>query len=137
MTSPHGFTLLEVILAIGILAAALAVVGEVTHLSFLNAEAAAMEGDALLIGESVMAQVVAGLIAPAELPATPWNSEPEEPTWQYSISVSPTEMEDLLVVTVQVEQIASEDGAAIAVELVNWIADPASLDSASSSGGSL
>lgn len=123
-----AFTLLEVILALGILAAALAVVGEVTRLSYINAERAAMEGDAALIAESVMSQLVAGLIEPVDLPATEWvevsAASQNEPIWTYSLTLLPTEIDGLLTATVEVRQITSSENDPIRVKLVRWVADP-------------
>ncbi|MEM6328749.1 MAG: prepilin-type N-terminal cleavage/methylation domain-containing protein [Planctomycetota bacterium] len=121
-----GFTLLEVILAIGILAAAVAVVGEVTRLSYVNAELAAMEGDALIVAESVMAQIVAGLLDPAELPPTAWDEgDPSaDAMWQYSVAVTALEIDELLAVTVRVEEARPADKEPIAVSLTRWLLDP-------------
>ncbi|MEM6798170.1 MAG: prepilin-type N-terminal cleavage/methylation domain-containing protein [Planctomycetota bacterium] len=128
----NAFTLLEVILALGILAAALAVVGEVTRLSYVNAENAAMEGEAYLIAESVMAQLVAGLLEPVDLPATDWADGQQAPTWRYSMTVLPTEVEELLAVTVRVEQIVTTDQQPVTVQLVRWTLDPALIEEAAS-----
>lgn len=137
---PPGFTLLEVILALGILAAALAVIGEVTRLSHGNAERAAMEGDALLIAESVMSQLTAGLIDPTNITGMSWQepqttASPQPPTWQYSLSIEQTELEDLLAARVSVQQIVDADDKPISVQLVRWIVDPDAISASDSSGG--
>ena len=127
-----GFTLLEVILALGILAASIAVIGEVTRLAHRNAEHAAMEGDALLIAESIMNQLMAGLIEPVDLPATEWSDSSvanAEPVWRYSMTIEPTDLQELLMAQVLVEQISSTDDKPISVSLVRWVVDPNLVDS--------
>jgi len=122
-----AFTLLEVILALGILAAAIAVVGEVTRLAHRNAERAAMEGDALLIAESVMNQLTAGLLEPVDVPPTEWieaSGANANPVWRYSLTVLPTELEELLQTQVLVEQISTTEAKGMSVSLIRWIADP-------------
>lgn len=136
-----GFTLLEVILAVGILAVALAVVGEVTRLSHRNAEHAALESDAVVVAESVVAQIVAGLVEPVDIPATAWMVGDETPSWRYSVTTEPSDLPELLQARVRVEEAFSRPDP-IAVELVRWVLDPsviAASESASesASGASL
>ena len=55
-----GFSLLEIVLALAILAGALAALGEVMRLGDQNAEAAGDETQAELLAESVMSELVVG-----------------------------------------------------------------------------
>ena len=123
----NAFTLLEVILALAILAVSLAIVGQVTRLGYRNAERAEMEGEALMIAESVMSQLVAGLTDPVEIATTPWVAGDEEPEWEYSLNIEPTDLPELLQANVRVEQV-TELPNPIVVQLSRWVVDPNSIE---------
>lgn len=127
---PNAFTLLEVILSLGILAAALAVIGEVTSRAYTNASRASGEGEAVLIAESVMAQVLAGLLPAAATPATDWTPDEEvdrPAAWRYSIEVAPTDLQELLLVSVMVEEVAPGNEAPLTGSLSRWVLNPAEV----------
>lgn len=92
-----------------------------------------MEGEALLIAESVIAQLVAGLIEPVEIAPTAWVVGNEPPEWRYALSVEPTGTAELLAARVTVEQI-TESSKPITASLVRWVVDPASIESATEEG---
>lgn len=123
-----AFTLLEVILALGVLATALAIVGEVTSLSYRNADRAAREGEALLVAESVMAQLVAGVLPAAAAPPTEWTTGEAPAAWRYEVLVEPSDLPELLTIRVRVEPAADDENEPVGVELVRWILDPAQED---------
>ena len=61
-TKRHAMTMLEIILALGVLAAALVVTANISRISSMNAVAARDMTQAQLLGESVMSQLLTGMI---------------------------------------------------------------------------
>ncbi|MEN1679210.1 MAG: prepilin-type N-terminal cleavage/methylation domain-containing protein [Planctomycetota bacterium] len=125
LASHNAFTLLEVILALGVLATALAIVGEVTSLSYRNADRAAREGEAMLIAESVMAQLTAGVLPVAAVPPTEWTTGTAPASWRYEVLVEPSDLPELLTVRVRVEPVDADENDPLGAELVRWMLDPA------------
>ena len=118
-----GFTLLEIVLALAILAGALAALGEVLRLASLNAEHARDESQAQLLASSVMAELVSGArqltnVNQAELPID------AQPRWEYSIAIEETPYQELLLVRVQVAQQLPLEKQPRRFELVRWFSNP-------------
>lgn len=117
----QGFTLLEVILALAILAGAVAVVGEAVRLGRRNAEAARLLTTAQLLAASTMAEVSTGIVAAESVQDEPFESAPD---WHYSIEVqSLTDMEGLVEVAVTVA-LANSGRQSIEFSLKRWMVDP-------------
>jgi type II secretion system protein I len=121
-----AFSLLEVILALAILAGALAVLGEAARMAMRNAAAARDLSRAQLLGESVMAQVVLGAVPLESAPATPIEplSELDEGGWLYSLDVQSTEREGLLRVCVTVMPDQAPESRPIRFSSTRLIVDP-------------
>ena len=137
-----GFTLLEIILALAILAGSLAALGEVMRLADQNATMTRDESEAQILASSVMDELVAGA---RELVAI---SQGEfdfvtEPRWVYSVLIEPTAYEELVAVRVLVEQDLDPRLQPARFELVRWLPNPdyippqsGSSSSSASSGSS-
>ena len=118
----RGFTLLEVILALAILAGAVAVVGEAVRLGRRNAEAARLLTTAQLLAASTMAEVSTGVVAAESVQDEPFESAPD---WQYSIDVQAlADLEGLVEVTVTVTP-THGGSQSIEFSLTRWMVDPA------------
>src|SRR6185295_9782686 len=98
-----AFTLLEVILALAILAGAVAALGELIRTGMLNAQAARDLTRAELVAETVVSEVMAGALA-TSASNTQWE---EDPRWLYSISTESASQTGLLALTVTVVRDAS------------------------------
>ena len=129
--APRGFTLLEVILALTILAGAMAVLGEVSRLALRNAAAARDLARAQLLAESKLAEIEAGITAPDPVENTPFDAateslDPGEPAWLYSISQPSIENAEDGVISVRVT--VTRDLPAgqhpVKFSLVRWLPDP-------------
>ena len=119
----HGFTLLEVILALAILAGAVAVVGEMVRLGRRNAEASRLLTTAQLLAASTMAEVSTGIVAAESVQEEPFESPPD---WQYSIDVETlANLESLVEVTVIVTHTRGRGLKPITFSLTRWMVDPA------------
>jgi general secretion pathway protein I len=125
-----GFSLLEVILALAILAGSIAVLGEASRLALRNAEVARDTAKAQLLCESKMAEIVVGIV-PAEsvgtttFDETTTNSvEADEPAWVYVIEIEPTDEEGLIAVRVTVTRDMPAAKQPVSFSLVRWLPDP-------------
>ena len=141
-TAPReGFSLLEVVLALAILAGALAALGEVMRLGDENASAAADESQAEMLAESVMSELLVGArtlanVNGAVLPLA------DDPQWAVSIEIQPTEYQELVAVRVSVAQQLPPEQQPARCDLVRWLPNPdylpatqQSTDQSSSSTG--
>jgi prepilin-type N-terminal cleavage/methylation domain-containing protein len=89
--STRGFTLLEIILSLAILAGSLAALGEVMRLADLNASMSRDETDAQIIASSIMDELISGYRPLTAVDQAVLNPE-VMPPWLYSIAVEQTEL---------------------------------------------
>ena len=118
-----GFSLLEVVLALAILAGALAALGEVMRLGDENAAAASDETQAQMLAESVMAELIVGA-RPVENVSGAALALPAEPPWVLSVAVEPTEFQELVAVQVSVAQQLALELRPARCDLVRWLPNP-------------
>ena len=116
-----AFTLLEIILALAILAGSLATMGEVVRLAVRNAESARRLTQAELLATSKLSEITAG-ITPAE-PVEEISFQ-RQPDWMFTISTSPTEVDGLIAVSVNVVERQATGRQPIEFTLVQWMLDP-------------
>ena len=125
----RGFTLLEVILALAILAGALAVLGEVSRLALRNAAAARDLARAQMLAESKLAEIASGITSPDPIDGATFDTtleslDPSEPAWLYSISRDSTDEEGLISVRVTVTRDLPPGQNPVKFSLVRWLPDP-------------
>jgi prepilin-type N-terminal cleavage/methylation domain-containing protein len=120
----QGFSLLEVILALSILAGAIVVLGELVRLGTLNAASARDLTQAQLLCETKLAEVMSGLMLPEIVQSVPCETDAG---FLYSIDVQPLDMPGLLVLTVTVTQNVPATHHPAQFTLVRWIQDPATI----------
>lgn len=97
---PRGrvaYTLLEVVLALAIAAAAAAMLAQLVGLANQSAASSRDLTKAQLIAESVMAEVAAGVQEPVTSSGNPWDLDPD---WTYDVQVAQGASENLNIVTV-------------------------------------
>ena len=123
--SRGGFSLLEVVLALGILVGSVTVLSAVMQLGLRNAEATRDMTQAQLLCESVLAEVTSGIL-PAEsvqgVEADPYSTEPIR--WLYSIELAEIDEDGLIAVRATVYQDLPEDKRPVRFSLVRWMIDP-------------
>jgi len=122
----RGFSLLEVILALTILAGALAVLGEVARQGMESARIARDLTYAQCICDSLMAELASGLIYPEIVDQAPVDeiADPGQQGWVYSMDVESTEIDGLLAVRITVSQALPPEKRPVQCSLVRWIQDP-------------
>ena len=98
--SRGGLSLLEVILAIAILALSMAAIGELIRLGNESAGSAQEVSQAQILCESKLSEIVAGAQQPNPVNRAPL---PGDPGWYYSVALGPTENPDVMALTVTVE----------------------------------
>jgi len=124
-----GFTLLEVILALAILAGAVAVLGEISRLALQNASSARDLARAQMLAESKLAEIEAGVTSTDSVEDTPFDSADEqldaaESGWLYSIISKSTDEDGLISVKVTVTRDLPAVLHPIKFSLVRWMKDP-------------
>jgi type II secretion system protein I len=139
-----GFSLLEVILAMAILAGAIAVLGEAGRLALRNAGYARDMAQAQLLCETIMAELATGVMTPDSVSNSTFDStgdsmQPDEPGWLFSIDNEQTDEDGLISVRVTVTRDQPEAQHPIQFSLVQWMPDPnyqSPTSSSSSTSGS-
>ncbi len=118
---PRGFTLLEVILALAILAGAMAALGQLMSVGTRSAAHARELSTAQILCESKMAELTSGVV-----PLEPVQGAACEQTrdWRYTVIVGSTEEEGLLAVRVIVEQNVERQKQPFRFTLDRWVIDP-------------
>lgn len=115
-----AFTLLEVIVALAILAGAIAVLGEVMSIAGRNASDAQAEAHAQLLASSMMDELLAGSIPMLSQTRQPLVTESAIP-WVYSVTIGDTALLGLMSVEVLVEQDVEEQFRPVKYRLLRWV----------------
>ena len=115
-----AFTLLEVILALAILAGAIAVLGEVMSIAGRSASDAQAEAHAQMLASSMMDELMAGSVEMLNLSRQPLVTESAIP-WVCSVTISDTALIGLMSVEVLVEQDVEEQFRPVKYRLIRWV----------------
>ena len=132
----RGFSLLEVILALAILAGALAVLGEITRQSLRNADYARDVTRAELLCESKLAEILTGASTTDPVQNAVLETDEDNRNWLYSVSTEAVDDLGLLAVTVSVTYDSSSGTPPPAAAITRWMIDPNMTLSAGTSSGS-
>jgi type II secretory pathway component PulJ len=119
-----AFTLLEVILALAILAGSVAVLSEVLRLADRNAADAEAETRAQLLTSTLMDEMASGLVEITEQNRTPLDTE-DAARWVYSVTISPVQADrglaGLMSVEIVVEQDLKKAFRPVKYRLLRWL----------------
>jgi type II secretion system protein I len=123
---PRGFSLLEVILAIAILAGAMATLGEFARIGFDSSRIARDTTYALLLCESQIDRFASGLDVPSAGDGQSCEdaTDTSGPAWLYSVEMSQTEVQGLISLTVTFYQDMPDNKQPAQCTLTRWIVDP-------------
>ena len=130
----RGFSLLELILALAILALSVAAISQLVRLGLGHARHARELTKAELYCESTLAELAAGVIPLEGATDVPVEQDSD---WLYSVTVEPAPVNGLLVVTVTVYQAEPDPVRPIEMTLVRWMADPAMFSTETAGGAGL
>lgn len=124
----RAISLLEVVLALAILAMSAAYLAQSMELATTNAIKSQRLTQAELVAESVMNQVIAGVIPPDPVTWTPYFNSMGQTDWMYQIQSVPTEVQDMIGLQVAVQQVTTNDFGATAnsydLFANRWIINP-------------
>jgi len=115
-----AFTLLEVILALVILGAALAIFGEVMQLANQNAVSARAETQAQLLATSLLDEILAGSIDDSPANRQPLEVD-DDVKWVYSVSTGTATVDGVYPLVVEVEQDVEAKFNPVKFRLVRWL----------------
>src|SRR5687767_3204208 len=136
----RAFTLLEVILAVAVLAVSLAALGEVLRRGEDNAQESRDLTAAQLVAASKFAELTSGAVMLSPIASAPVPEIISRIPWVYSVESTPTPELGLVAVRVTVSQDPAQIANPIRYSLVRWMPDPLAATTASSgtasSGGS-
>jgi type II secretion system protein I len=121
--SGRGFTLLEVILSLAILAGALAALGEVMRLADRSASIAEDETHAQILVASIMDELSAGSRELTAVSQSQLETD-DDPPWVYSVEMEQTQYDELVCVRVRVEQQLEPRLQPAQFELMRWMPNP-------------
>ena len=119
--SNRGLSLLEVILAIAILAGCIATVAELVRVGSYQAEEARELTIGQLLCESKIAEIAAGVVPPEAASSAPFENDPR---WLYSVAITQLDDQSLLGVQVIVEQAEPTRLQPLTFSLTCWMIDP-------------
>lgn len=122
-----GLTLLEVVLALAILAGSAAAIGELVRQGVRHVQVARDATQAQLLCESKLAELNAGLIPPEPAASVPIDGAEG---WLYSIEIQTLEIQGVIGVQLTVEQDASGASRPVRQTVVQWMPDPATVAAA-------
>ena len=119
---PYGMSLLEVVLALGILLMSLAALAQLISAGSRAAIDSQMQTEAIIRCQSKVAEVVCGSVP---LQTVERASFADDPLWQWSLRIQATSIEDLLDVQVTVSRGGSGSHASSATySLRRYLRDP-------------
>lgn len=116
-----GMTLLEVLLALAIFLGAISVIGQLVTTGSRAAVDAQFKSEAAQRCESLMNEVVSGVLPLQSVSTSPFE---DDPRWTWSINVAPGSHVDLLHVDVTVTRTAQSGDLAYEFSLVRWMRNP-------------
>ncbi len=127
-----AFTLIEVVLALAILAGALAILGEIMSSADRSASDAQAETRAQQLASSLMDKILCGAIESTDQARAPMEVEDSVP-WVYSVTISPTTIQGISSIELLVEQDLEQKFDPVKFRLVRWVgpADESAEDSSS------
>jgi general secretion pathway protein I len=135
-----GLSLLEVMLALAILGASLAAIGELVRIGARNAEMARDLTTAQLLCESTMAEIQLGFLPMQSVGPIQMTDVQYQQEWLYTIAVQPIDQEGLTSVWVQIEQNPESFSRPVSYDATRWMIDPTvtslTSESSAATGGS-
>ncbi len=116
-------SLLEVILAITILAGTLAILGEIIRSGARAGRSTTQLSAAQLVCESMMAEITSGTVTPESTEGEQIDDNGD--SWQYTVQVDQAGQEGMLAVMISVQESLGDQAAdPISFTLVRWMIDP-------------
>ena len=130
----RGMTLLEVVIALALLFAALAAISEVLRMGSVSAVKAQLRAEASLLGESKLNEVIAGIV-----PLTPVEQQSfdDAPQWTWTLTVEDDTDVSIKRLLLTVNHLNSAGISDHEVQFARLLRDPAIFQSSGSSESAL
>ena len=116
-----GFSLLEVIIAMAILAGGIAILGQVIRIGTQSASDSSNLTTAQVLCESTMSELIARVLPLESVQRTPFETNSD---WLYSVIIRSTEEEYLFFVQVIVEENIDTEQRPLSFTIQRWVLDP-------------
>ena len=116
-----GFSLLEVIIAMAILAGGIAILGQVIRIGTQSASDSRNLTTAQVLCESTMSELIARVLPLESVQRTPFETNSD---WLYSVIIRSTEEEYLFFVQVIVEENIDTQQRPLSFTIQRWVLDP-------------
>ena len=121
----HGFSLMEIIIALTILGLSLAAIGNLVMTGARSAERAQIETTAQFLCESKLGEIKSGAQPAESIGPIPFEQYEAPAGWQYTVMSQPADdTGTLLNIVVMVEQVTTDGSDPIRFQLVTWMIDP-------------
>jgi len=121
----HGFSLMEIIIALTILGLSLAAIGNLVMTGARSAERAQIETTAQFLCESKLGEIKSGAQPAESIGPIPFEQYEAPAGWQYTVMSQPVDdTGTLLNIVVMVEQVTTDGSDPIRFQLVTWMIDP-------------
>jgi len=117
----RGLTLLEIVLALTILAGSLVVLAELVRIGARNASMSRGVTQAQLLCQSKLAELTSGMTEPTVTSPTMFL---EDPNWLYAVNLERIDEQGLLAVQVTVIENVPEGRTPQTFSLIRWMPDP-------------
>jgi type II secretory pathway pseudopilin PulG len=128
-----AFSLLEVVMALGILAGAIIVLGELARLGIHNARAARDLSRCQMLCETKLAEYTSGIYVPEPVTEAAFETDLDPKSeWLYSVALGATADQELLALSVTVTQRSTASPQPVEFTLARWIRDPDLLETTDS-----
>ena len=121
----HGFSLMEIIIALTILGLSLAAIGNLVMTGARSAERAQIETTAQFLCESKLGEIKSGAQPAESIGPIPFEQYEAPAGGQYTVMSQPVDdTGTLLNIVVMVEQVTTDGSDPIRFQLVTWMIDP-------------
>lgn len=122
----EAFTLMEVIIALGVLGMSMAAIGTLVQIGGQNALQARLLTTAQFLAESKLSEVKAGILSPTATGPIPFPPTETMEPFQYTIRSQAIDSQGmLLAVEILVEHITEEGSLPLQHRVTTWMIDPA------------
>lgn len=116
-----GFSLLEVMLAAGLLLGCLVVLSELANIGRIHVASAEDEATAARLCQNQLNAILSGLAPVASVQQEPLA---DAPGWWYAVEVEPSKQRGIAVLRITVGKEAESGGRPMEFSLVRWLRDP-------------
>lgn len=117
----RGLSLLEIVLALGLAAIAISILGQLVNIGNQAAVVARDQSRAQIIAQSIMSDYTSGVMGTADTLTSSAGFWPADETWSYQVDVVPSSSGTMNVITVTVQQ---ADVTNPGFSITQWLAIP-------------